>query len=114
MLPARKYQIVVAANGREAVNEFKSSAFDVILMDVSMPVMDGYEATRMIRDIEKDEGRARTPIVCLTAHVMASDVDDSMEAGMDDFLAKPISQDKLEKVIARCLAGDSGRETAVA
>lgn len=114
MLPARKYQIAIAANGREAVEEFSKGAFDVILMDVSMPVMDGHEATREIRAIEARDGRARTPIVCLTAHVMASDVEQSMEAGMDDFLSKPISQDKLEKVIARCLGGGAGKDAAVA
>ncbi len=113
MLPARKYQIAMAANGREAIDEFSKGAFDIILMDVSMPVMDGHEATRAIRMIEAKDGRSRTPIVCLTAHVMASDVEQSMAAGMDDFLSKPISQDKLEKVIVRCLGG-ANKDVAVA
>ena len=109
MLPARQYQVTIAGDGREAVEAFESARFDVILMDVSMPAMDGFEAARAIRAIESAQSRARTPIVCLTAHVMASDIEQSMDAGMDDFLAKPISQDKLMKVIARCLSGDAQR-----
>jgi signal transduction histidine kinase/CheY-like chemotaxis protein len=103
MLSPKQFALTMAANGREAVDEFArpGAGFDVILMDVSMPVMDGYEATRAIRAIEAKEGRAKTPIVCLTAHAMASDLDRSVEAGMDDFLAKPISQDKLHAVIDR-------------
>ena len=108
MLPARQYHVEIAANGREAVDAFARSAFDIVLMDVSMPVMDGYEAARAIREIEAAQARARTPIVCLTAHVMAADVENSMAAGMDDFLSKPISQDKLAMVIARCLDGEPG------
>ncbi len=107
MLPTRNYQVTIAGDGREAVDAFARGAFDVILMDVSMPVMDGFEAARAIRLLEKAQSRNRTPIVCLTAHVMASDIEQSMDAGMDDFLAKPISQDKLTKVIARCLRGDA-------
>jgi CheY-like chemotaxis protein len=114
MLPPRDYEITIAPNGRDAVAAYSSGRFDLILMDVSMPEMDGYEATRAIRAIEERERRERTPIVCLTAHVMAADVENSMAAGMDDFLSKPISQDKLEKVIARCLNGETGDRFAVA
>lgn len=113
MLPARQFQVTIAGDGREAVEAFESARFDVILMDVSMPVMDGFEAARAIRAIECAQSRERTPIVCLTAHVMASDIEQSLDAGMDDFLAKPISQDKLMKVIARCLSGDA-EKSAVA
>ncbi|MFZ5616815.1 MAG: response regulator [Pseudomonadota bacterium] len=114
MLPGRDYAVTIAANGREAVAAFASERFDIILMDVSMPEMDGYEAARAIRDMERKDGRERTPIVCLTAHVMATDIEQSMDAGMDDFLAKPISQDKLVKVIARCMNGEAAEKTAVA
>ena len=113
MLPPKKYEIVVVGNGREAVAAFSSDRFDLILMDVSMPEMDGYEATRVIRKRELEEGLKRTPIICLTAHVMAADVEKSMEAGMDDFLSKPISQEKLVKVIARCF-GEGESASAVA
>ncbi len=114
MLAPRDYEVTIAANGAEAVAEFSKGAFDLVLMDVSMPVMDGYEATRRIRAFEAEKGREKTPIVCLTAHVMTQDIEASMAAGMDDFLSKPISQDKLSKVIARCLADDGMASTAVA
>ncbi len=114
MLPPREYEISIAPNGREAVAAFSNGRFDFILMDVSMPEMDGYDAARSIRAIEAQEGRVRTPIICLTAHVMAADVEKSMAAGMDDFLAKPISQEKLAKVIARCLSGEFDSKTAAA
>lgn len=114
MLPLCDYQVSIAANGRDAVSEFEASKFDIILMDVSMPILDGYEATRAIREIEARESRPRTPIVCLTAHVMEADVENSIDAGMDDFLSKPISQEKLSKVMARCLGGDLNSRAAVA
>ncbi len=111
MLSPKKYAVTIVPNGRDAVEQFAGAEapFDVILMDVSMPVMDGYEATRAIRAIEARDGRARTPIVCLTAHAMTSDVEQSMEAGMDDFLAKPISQEKLNVVIARWTTGEMAK-----
>lgn len=114
MLPPRTYEVTIAANGLEAVSEFSQGLFDIVLMDVSMPVMDGYEAAKRIRAIEAEKGREKTPIVCLTAHVMSHDVEASMAAGMDDFLSKPISQDKLAKVIARCLGGGDAIEKASA
>lgn len=112
MLAPALYHLTLASNGHEAVEHFRADVFDIIFMDVSMPDMDGYTATRKIRDIEASEARARTPVVCLTAHVMAADVEESVEAGMDDFLAKPISQDKLARVIARCLGAGAASEVA--
>lgn len=114
MLPAREFDVTIASNGLEAVREYSKGRFDIVLMDVSMPVMDGYEAAKGIRAFEAETGRERTPIVCLTAHVMAQDVEASMSAGMDDFLSKPISQDKLAKVVARCLGGADAGEKASA
>lgn len=97
------HDLVLANNGREALDRFKtdSDGFDLILMDVSMPEMDGYEATRAIRAFENETGRAATPIVCLTAHVLADDVERSEEAGMDDYLSKPVSKEKLYNIIRR-------------
>ncbi|MGF1544037.1 MAG: response regulator [Parvularculaceae bacterium] len=108
MLDPERFDLSIAENGLEAVNAFKSAdeAFDIVLMDVSMPEIDGYEAARRIRAFEAQAGRARTPIVCLTAHVLATDVDESVSAGMDDFLAKPVSQDKLDLVLERQLSGE--------
>ncbi|OFX04110.1 MAG: hypothetical protein A3E78_13255 [Alphaproteobacteria bacterium RIFCSPHIGHO2_12_FULL_63_12] len=108
MLSARDHEVEIAATGREAVAAFEQARFDIVLMDVSMPEMDGYEAARAMRAIEAADGRDRTPIVCLTAHVMAADVENSLAAGMDDFLSKPVSQERLVRVIARCLSGEPG------
>ena len=106
MLSPRRFNLTIVSDGRAALQEISSAPepFDLVLMDVSMPEMDGYEATRAVRSFEEREGRARTPIICLTAHVMQVDVDRSLDAGMDDFLAKPIGQDKLMQVIARWCA----------
>ena len=108
MLDRNAYDLVIANNGAEAVKCFEDSEerFDLILMDVSMPEMDGYEATRAIRRLEKEGGHMATPIICLTAHVMASDIERSHNAGMDDYLSKPVSKDKLEKAVNRWCKDD--------
>ena len=99
MLDANTYDLTIAVNGTEAFEKFKTGPkFDFILMDVSMPEMDGYEATTAIREYEEAEQREATPIICLSAHVMTKDVDRSIEVGMNDFLAKPVSQDKLKQI----------------
>ncbi|NOX82203.1 MAG: response regulator [Alphaproteobacteria bacterium] len=103
MLDANVYELVIADNGLEALRLYEADpgGFDIILMDVSMPEMDGHEATRAIRALENGAQRTPMPIVCLTAHVMAADVERSREAGMDDYLSKPISKEKLDQVIER-------------
>ncbi len=105
MLDSNSYEIVMTGNGREAVQQFETDpeGFDIVLMDVSMPEMDGYEATQAIRQYESTAQKQPTPIICLTAHVMASDVDRSQQAGMDDFLSKPVSKAKLDGVLDRWL-----------
>ena len=101
----------LAENGREAVEAFEKNHFDLILMDCSMPEMDGFEATRAIRALEKQNGRTATPIVALTAHV-ANAGDEWRRAGMDDYLAKPFTIDTLTDVIAAHLG--TAPERAVA
>ncbi|MEO0697036.1 MAG: response regulator [Pseudomonadota bacterium] len=103
MLDANIHILTIVNNGAEALEQVQSASdlFDLILMDVSMPVMDGLEASRAIRTLEAENNWERTPIICMTAHVMASDVEKSEEAGMDDFLAKPISQERLNRTIER-------------
>jgi len=103
MLKSALHELTIVANGRDAVARYTEmrGAFDVILMDISMPEMDGYAAARAIRAHEAEARLPRTPIVCLTAHVMSQDVERSAAAGMDDFLSKPISQDRLDAVIRR-------------
>ncbi|MGJ8572618.1 MAG: response regulator [Hoeflea sp.] len=93
----------IVDNGHEAVSAWKAAAPDLILMDVSMPVMNGLQATRAIRDVEAavvDE-TARVPIVAVTAHAMSGDRERCLAAGMDDYLSKPISPEKLEAVIRK-------------
>ncbi|MCP8894058.1 response regulator [Shinella daejeonensis] len=99
----------LVGNGAEAVAAFRESAPRMILMDVSMPVMNGLEASRKIRDIEGESaepaGKRRVPIVAVTAHVLEDDRDACLAAGMDDILTKPISADRLEEMLERWLSG---------
>jgi two-component system sensor histidine kinase/response regulator len=81
-------------NGRQAVEACSERSFDVVLMDVQMPEMDGLTATRLIREKERI-ARMRTPIIAMTAHAMAGDRERCLEAGMDGYIAKPINRDKL-------------------
>ena len=90
----------VVANGLEAVEAWRHGAFDVILMDVMMPQMDGPSAAREIRRIEAESGRTRTPIIALTANAMAHQVQDYLNAGMDGFVAKPIELRKVFEALA--------------
>jgi PAS domain S-box-containing protein len=95
---------VMVANGREAVAAWAREPWDLILMDVQMPEMDGPTATGMIRARERAEKRSRTPIVALTANAMAHQVAEYAQAGMDDFVAKPIEAGRLYAVIEAALA----------
>lgn len=87
----------IAVNGQEAVDAFKSKDYDLIFMDCQMPVLSGYEATIKIREIEN--GQKHTPIVAMTASVLAKDEQSCLEAGMDDFIGKPIKLDCLFNII---------------
>jgi CheY-like chemotaxis protein len=78
--------------------------FDVVLMDWAMPELDGVEATRLIRAEESRSGRPRVPIIALTAHTVAENRRECLAAGMDDFLAKPVTVDALDAAIRRAVA----------
>ncbi|MDF3030152.1 MAG: signaling protein [Moraxellaceae bacterium] len=91
-----------AGNGREAVEAVRRSLFDLILMDCSMPEMDGYEATAHIRAFEKGQDRY-TPIVAMTANAQSGDEEACLEAGMDDYLAKPVTLGKLREKLGKWL-----------
>lgn len=92
------HRVELARTGEEAVEAVYRDRFDVILMDIQMPGMDGLEATRRIREFETERGRY-TPIVAMTAHAMVGDRDRFIEAGMDDYVSKPISKDRLREVL---------------
>jgi two-component system sensor histidine kinase/response regulator len=100
LLRKRGHSVAVAADGREALALLEQSPVDVILMDVQMPVMDGMEATAIIR-AHGDEGRRRIPIIALTAHAMQGDRERCLAAGMDDYLTKPLNSDDLFAALAR-------------
>ncbi|MGD9225197.1 MAG: response regulator [Desulfobacterales bacterium] len=90
--------ISIANNGQEAVDAVKENNYDAVLMDVQMPVMDGYTATKTIRKWEsgmRNKGKAQIPIIAMTAHAMAGDEDKSLQAGMNGHVTKPIDPDQL-------------------
>jgi CheY-like chemotaxis protein len=91
--------LVFAEDGQKAVAAYKNRACDVILMDLSMPVMGGLDATREIRRHEKDMARTRCRIVALTANAQPSDEEACLAAGMDDFLSKPFRKKALLDVL---------------
>lgn len=91
--------VSVAMNGQEALDMVQKNEYALVFMDCQMPVMDGYESTREIRIYEEKEQKKRLPIVALTANAMKGDEDLCLNAGMDGYLAKPISLDSLERVI---------------
>lgn len=93
------HSVEIANNGREALAALDRRAFDVVLMDVNMPVMDGLTATATIRD--RTDGAARIPIIALTAHAFSEEHDRVMTAGMDDFLTKPIEPQRLALTLKR-------------
>ena len=99
MLKKESALLVITHNGSEAVESFISKKPDLILMDMSMPEMDGLEATQKIRTIEKQKWLQRTPIIALTANAMKGDRERCLEAGMDDYLSKPIRKDMLLQAI---------------
>lgn len=101
MIGATSYEIIIAENGAEAVELYAEHAPGIVLMDLSMPVMDGLEATRRIRKLEAERGLGRTPIIAATAHVFDQDRDACKRAGMDDFISKPVRKNKLEEMLAR-------------
>lgn len=103
MLEKRGHIVTVASNGTEAVAAFEKGDFDIILMDIQMPEMDGFDATAAIRSLEK-QGRRHTPIIALTAHALKGYKEQCLAAGMDGYCAKPIKSDELFAVMAEALA----------
>jgi CheY-like chemotaxis protein len=102
LVERKGWWVQVVDDGRAALEALSRETFDVVLMDVQMPVMDGYEATRSLRDLERESARPRrTPVVGLTAHALREDRQRCLEAGMDDYLAKPVEPKELYETVLR-------------
>ena len=102
LLEKRGHRVTLVANGREALDALDKEAFDLVLMDVQMPEMDGYEATQALRANENGTG-AHIPVVALTAHAMKGDRERCLAAGMDDYMAKPIHPHELDAILEKHL-----------
>jgi two-component system sensor histidine kinase/response regulator len=94
-------EIDTAENGQIAVDKFKDNKYDIVLMDMQMPVMDGFTATKTIRDWEKKNHRSETPILALTAYAMKEDRNKTMGVGCSDYLTKPVKKEKLLDALRR-------------
>lgn len=104
-LERRGYRVLIAVDGKQGVHMAKSELPDLILMDMSLPVLDGWEATRQIKSVSETQG---IPIIALTAHAMTGDREKALEAGCDDYDTKPIEFTRLLSKIRVCLNEDAG------
>jgi signal transduction histidine kinase/DNA-binding response OmpR family regulator len=111
LIERRGHSVIVAENGREAVEAIERHKFDLVLMDVQMPEMGGLEATRVIREKEKGSGH-HLPIIAMTAHAMQGDREQCLEAGMDGYLAKPIDPKTFLQTVEGISARSVGSESA--
>jgi CheY-like chemotaxis protein len=98
-------ELTIAENGAEALEALAREPFDVVLMDMQMPVMDGLKATAEIRRRELAEGRAPLPVIMLTANAMAEHVEAARKAGANRHMAKPLRPEALIRAVAECAAG---------
>lgn len=99
MLEMMECEVDLADDGSEAIEKQQDNGYDIIFMDVQMPSMDGYEATKQIR---KNEGSDRhTPIIAVTANALSGDKEKCLEAGMDDYISKPIKSEQLEAMLTK-------------
>jgi CheY-like chemotaxis protein len=112
LLTRRGCELVVVATGIEALEAWHRERFDLVLMDVQMPEMDGLEAAEQIRAVEKRRRVRGTPIVALTAHAMSGDRERCLAAGMDDYLAKPIRKAAFDELLDRLGIGAVTRQDA--
>jgi CheY-like chemotaxis protein len=103
LLHLQGHHVTVVANGSDAVDAVEQESYDVVLMDLEMPILDGLEATRRIRQRES-HGRQRTPIIAMTAHAVAGHRERCLEAGMDGYISKPIEPDQLFAALDSCCA----------
>jgi len=105
--------VTVADNGEAAIAELTGSAFDVVLMDCQMPVLDGYEATRRIRAGAAGSAASTIPVIALTAHALSGDRDRCLEAGMNEYLTKPIDPHALKCRLEELLSTDQDSRPSI-
>ena len=105
MLDSDVFKLEIAENGELGVEAYKNFKPDLVFMDVSMPVMNGFDATGLIREFENNEGKSRCPVIALTANAMQGDREKCIESGMDDFMSKPIIMNELFCDIEKWLDG---------
>jgi CheY-like chemotaxis protein len=103
LLEKRGHSVMVAVNGKRALELATKGSFDLLLMDVQMPEMDGMEATRLLRERESETG-TRLTVIGVTAHAMAGDRERCLQAGMDGYLSKPVRPSELDELLAPLLA----------
>ncbi|MCX6224168.1 MAG: response regulator, partial [Bacteroidia bacterium] len=99
LIQLKNWKVDCAINGTEAVAMFRENIYDLILMDIQMPEMDGMEATQKIREIEALKGLSPIPVVALSAHAMKGDIDKALSCGMDDYITKPFKPNELYSLI---------------
>ena len=109
-LQLRKWTVDCAANGIEALRMFTESHYDLVLMDIQMPEMDGMEATARIREFETVKKRKPTPVIALSAYAMKEDVEKAIQSGVDDYLTKPFKPNELYALIENLTRGQSGNK----
>ncbi len=109
MLQVLNYEIEFAENGKSAVEMWESGNYDLILMDIQMPLLNGFEATAAIREIERIRG-GHTPIVAMTAHALKKDEEMCLDAGMDAYVSKPIDFNIARQVIMETLRNKPGTQ----
>ena len=112
LLQEAGYVVVVANNGKEAIHKLETEAFDLVLMDVQMPVMDGITATKLIRKMQASGELPPVKIIGMTAHALAGDRGKCIDAGMDDYMSKPFNPERLEELVAMHLAEYTAGEAA--
>jgi two-component system, sensor histidine kinase and response regulator len=115
LLEKRGHRVVVTTNGREALEALAKDRYDLVLMDVQMPEMDGLQATRSLREKEKEKRDGfHQPVIALTAHAMKGDQERCLAAGMDGYLTKPIPPQELDAIleiyVARRISATSAPE----
>lgn len=114
ILEKQGYQVLLANDGQDALEQARKGGIDLILMDIQMPVMDGFEATDEIRAFELAHNRQPVPIVAMTAYALQGDKERCLAAGMDAYLSKPIKEDDLLAVIERMVSGQPPQEVPAA